>query len=131
MKIIAIDISSTEALFCFLESGKELEFKKIGINSDEKSDELKRFYEDTKNIFFNFQPNLVAISKRGNKGKFAASSVSFKLESIIQIASENNVEIISTQTVAAYTKKNPNTTQVKYNYQQKAADLANYMSTKK
>jgi hypothetical protein len=131
MKVIGIDISSTEALFCLMQENNEIEYKKFSIKNDDTSSDLKKFYFDIKNMLSAFDTNRIAISKRGNKGKFAASSVSFKLEALIQIASEKEVEIISPQTVAAFVKKNPLTFQTKFNYQQKCAELAFYISCKK
>ena len=130
MKVIAIDISSTEALFCLKNENMEAEYKKFTIGSDDTSVDLKKFYADVKHLFLEFAPNKVAISKRGNKGKFAASSVSFKLEAILQIASDTELEIISPQTVAAYVKKNPMNLKPKYNYQLKCTELAFFIKSK-
>lgn len=53
-----------------------------------------------------YKVDKVAIRERAPKGKFAGSAISFKLEAVIQLISEIEVEILSPSQIKAAQKEN-------------------------
>ena len=72
----------------------------------------------------------IGIIKRGTKGSFAASPISFKIEGLIQTYKNNDIEFVPPATLRAFYKKNTNIIIPKYNYQKPANDLAFYLLEK-
>ena len=78
-------------------------------------------------FFKEINPSAIAIITRQTKGRFAASSISFKLESLIQCYTEVDIEFVAKATLTAHYKKNPFSISVAHSYQENAAQLAAYL----
>jgi hypothetical protein len=135
MKIIAIDIESTKVIPFVIEiladgSMKEVStgVKSIGIKDDYNNQELRDFKEEVTTFFDGLGPNKIGIIKRQTKGKFSASSVSFKLEAIMQCYDKCDVEFVSKVSLNAFYKKNDFQLTVQHKYQTDAARLTQYLA---
>lgn len=133
MKIIAIVIESTKIIPFVIEvnSNGEIQtidtLKSIGINDDYNNQELRNFKEEVYTFFDSIAPTKIGIIKRQTKGKFSASSVSFKLEAIIQCYENCETEFVSKVSLNAFYKKNEFTIKPTHKYQTDAARLAQYL----
>ena len=133
MKVVGIDIDGKDAIFCCLESNIgtfstiDTKIHKLNLSDHTNSVEIKRF-RDLIFAFFNaVNPDQIAVIKRGDAGKFAAGSVTFKIEGIIQTYANLDVQIIPLPTIKAHEKKYPCPVKPKFIYQHNSCLLSNYL----
>lgn len=111
-KICGVSIASSTATFVIIEGNKseyelvQSDIKRITIEDDRNHEQVKLLLSDTENFFKENEIEKVIIKKPLDKGKFRSSSQSFKIEAIIQLASEN-VDLVSAIVLKAFTKNNP------------------------
>ena len=110
MKICGISIKSNVAIICVIEQAKtsikivQTSMKKISLDDETNQESIKSFFK-VFNSFINVNNiDVIAIKARQHKGPFAGGSISFKIESLIQLT-ENKVEIIPAQTISSRTKE--------------------------
>jgi hypothetical protein len=133
MKVIGIEIDGKNAVFTSLESDAgtiatiDTKIQKVNLSDHTNSGEIKRFRDLVIAFFNEVDPDQIAIIKRGEIGKFAAGSVTFKIEGIIQTYPNLDVQIIPLPTIKAHERKYPCTVKPKFNYQQNSCLLANYL----
>ena len=135
MKVIGIDIKSSEAILVVLErhSGEKItqtnECIKFGIDDQESNAQVRQFFQQVKVSLDTINPDIVGIVVRnGNaKGRMAPSPFSFKLEGLFQLYDRKELEFVWPQSVAAYLKKNPVTMAPHKKFQQDAFNLAYYL----
>lgn len=137
MKVLGIEIKGTCAIFCALEEDSQInditgKITKLEIKDDENSKEIHEFVDILHSHFDEMQFDKIAILKRVKsvKARFPPSPISFKLEGLIQMYKNAEIDFISPQTIRAYFKKNPNTFNLKYDYQKASSELANYLLKK-
>lgn len=122
-RVIAIALNKEDNTYTnLIPKNKYIEIKD-GLNNQN----LRDFKEQIFNLFDEINPEKIAILARQTKGKFAASSVSFKLEAIMQCYPKVEIEIISKPTLNAFYKKNELTIPFSNNYQEQATRLVNYI----
>jgi hypothetical protein len=134
MKICAIEIKSNKAIVVILEkdsngnfkdnTGK---FKSLTLENDENHLELLQFVETIHSQLQLINPDLIGIIRRSAKGKFSASSVSFKIEGLIQSYKNTPVEFFAPQSIRAFYKKNSMPFNPAHIYQLQAYELAYLM----
>jgi hypothetical protein len=112
MRTIGIEIKGSDCIPVLLEGTKQnftiVDFpKKISLQDSYNSSEVRTFYEKLKSTFTESQVNIISIKKRMEKGKFAGGALSFKMEGLIQLATDNNVHFISSPQIKSLLKKNP------------------------
>lgn len=134
MKICAIEIKSNKAVFVVLEKKQDNQineisgkFKFASLENDEDQKELTTFIDLLHSQLDYIIPDRIAIIRRSSKGKFSASSVSFKIEGLIQSYKKIPVEFFAPQTIRAFYKKNSMPLTPAYNYQMSAMELAYMM----
>ncbi|MFA9390820.1 MAG: DUF3010 family protein [Prolixibacteraceae bacterium] len=134
MKVIAITIESTRAIFYSLEKHRNEtigsiaeDLKSIAIADDYNSAEMREFKEKAFTFFDRVKPDRIVILKRMTKGKFAAGSVSFKLEGVLQCYEAVDIEFVAPTSLKAFYKKNEFTQNPVHKYQLNAAQLAQYV----
>ncbi len=108
MKICGIELKSNQMILVVLNQGEyvDLSVKKIVLEDDEKQDNIRQFCNEFLLFLEENSIEKVFIKKRAKKGTFAGGSVTFKMEGLIQLNPQCEVELISTQTISAYEKKN-------------------------
>jgi len=134
MKVIGIEIDKKRAIFYILEkdgqdnitnlTGKT---KYISINDDKNNLELQHFQKEMFELFDHHNPDKITILSRQTKGRFAASSVSFKLEALIQCYHKVEIKFLSKPALASYYKKNSFTLKCDNSYQINACQVANIL----
>lgn len=131
MKVIGIEIDNNRAIFFALEEvgtdKKDItnNFKQLKLNDDKDNSEIQNFQSIVFSHFDSINPDRIVILSRQGKGPYASSSISFKIEALIQCYSKRNVEFVSPQGLTAFYKKNDFDVEISHNYQEKAAKLAN------
>jgi hypothetical protein len=116
MKVIGIQIKSTEAILVVLEKDVDgniiqtNESVKFGIDDPTKPNQVKQFRDQINSAFDSISPTRIGVVARNanGKGDRTPSPISFKLEGVIQLYDKIDVETIWKQTTNAYFKKNEN-----------------------
>lgn len=133
MKTIGIEIDNDKAILFVLESdGKSIKdltnnFKHLKLNDDKNNSELQKFQSILFSHFDSINADKIGIITRQGKGKFASSSISFKIEALIQCYTKTEVEFVSPQALNSYYKKNEFNLSIPHIYQEKASKLSNYL----
>jgi hypothetical protein len=133
MKTIGIEIDKNKAIFFVLENdGISInnltnDFKTLILSDDKDNSQIRNFQSIIFTHFDTINSNRIAILKRQSTGKFASSPISFKIEALIQCYSKLEIEFVAPLTVTTFYKKNNFDIPITYNYQEKAAQLANYL----
>ena len=101
MRICGVDLVGNDAVICllFLEKKQfnipECRVRKLTLAKDHSRGDLQYFKESFAKLMSDYKVEKVAIRERMPKGKFAGSAVSFKLEAVIQLISEIEVEVLT------------------------------------
>ncbi|MGH8383601.1 DUF3010 family protein [Pseudomonas sp.] len=111
MKICGIEIKGSEALLAVatLDGASPvhvaLATKKIALEDDEQADNVKAFASQARQFIAEHGISHLAIKKRSKKGDFAGGPTTFKIEGVLQLLDNCEVELVSPQTVSAQAKK--------------------------
>lgn len=132
MKAIGIDISGRDVRIIALDnsSGEVVnytgKYKPIRLDDDEKAENVVLFKNTLFATIESFSPDVIIINYRdpNASGKYAPSSISFKIEGLIQLYENAHVIFTKSQTLAAFFKKNTLDISTDYNYQIDALKLA-------
>ncbi|WP_108802918.1 DUF3010 family protein [Aquimarina sp. Aq107] len=134
MKVIGIEINKKRVISVVLSKNEQGDYinltgkeKYIEIKDGQKNEDIQTFLEEIHGFFDTIKPDHIAIVTRQTKGKFAAASVSFKLEALIQCYSKATMSFVSKQTLTAYYKKNELPVSYANTYQENATRLAAYL----
>lgn len=133
MKVIGIEIDNNRAIFFVIELvGKDKKdltnnFKQLKLNDDRDNSEIRNFQSIVFSHFDSINPNRIAILSRQGKGPYASSSISFKIEALIQCYTKRDIEFVSPQGLTAFYKKNTFDVEITHIYQVNAAKLSNYL----
>jgi hypothetical protein len=138
MKVVGIEIKSTEAVLVVLEKDangvitQSDESTKIGITDSVSNSQVRQFMQQAKASLDNINADEIAILARNGKarGTMAPSPFSFKLEGLFQLYEKKEVQFIWPQTLSASFKKNPCTISPAKKYQGDAFNLAYYLINK-
>lgn len=112
MKICAIDLKANNTILVVLEKNDDLidyidlKIKKIELEDDEVQENIISYSKAINDFLQENNIEQVLIRKRAKKGSFSGGSNTFKAEAIIQLNTVCKVELISTQTINAFEKKN-------------------------
>lgn len=108
MKICAVELKANNMILVVLDNGKylELKSKKITLDSDEKQENIRKFCNEFLHFLKEQEIEKLFIKKRAKKGTFAGGAVTFKIEGLIQLNPHCSVELVSSATVSAFSKKN-------------------------
>lgn len=129
-RVCGIELKSSEAILVVVENATEtnelIDTKpnKIKIGDDEDSSEVRSFFDDIVEFTRANNIDIIVLKKRARKGKMAGGSVSFKLESLIQLNGIVDCVFVSGQGIAAAHKKQPFEIPENLNKYQEAAFMA-------
>ena len=133
MRVCGVELKGGEAIICLLSYEVETfnipdcRKQSFAISNSESTQSINEFYFAFKKLMEDYKVDQIAIIERHQKGKWAGSATSFKLETAIQLCGIP-VELISTQDIKAQLKRNP--PQVDFDglglkkFQQAAFDIA-------
>ncbi len=108
-----IEIKSNEAILCLLtkENGlfQIIDCRQIRIPliQSDQSESMRKYQFLLKKLFDDYKVTHVSIRERPTKGKFAGSSVGFKIETAIQLIDSVEVELINNSDLKEIIKQNP------------------------
>ena len=108
MNICGIELKANNVILVVLEDGKYIDtkIKKLIIEDDEKQEDIRKFCNEFLDFLQKNEIEKIFIKKRAKKGNFSGGAVTFKMEGLIQLNPLCSVELISTQTVSTFEKKN-------------------------
>ena len=117
MRICGVELTGNDAVVCllFLENLQfnipDCRVRKLTLPKEHSRENLQKFQSEFAKLMSDYEVDKVAIRERAPKGKFAGSAISFKLEEVIQLISEIEVEILSPSQIKFAQKDNklPNT----------------------
>lgn len=113
MKICSVELRSNEAIICLLslDSGMigipECRTQKFIMDNSLDNQKMRDFQFAFKKLLDDYKIEKVVIRTRETRGKFAGSSVGFKLESAIQLIDDLDVNFMSTADIKEKLKRNP------------------------
>ena len=108
MNICGIELKSNNLILVILNDKKyqDNKIKKIIFEDDEKQENIRKFCNEFLDFLQKNQIEKIYIKKRAKKGSFAGGAVTFKMEGLIQLNPICPVDLISTQTISSFEKKN-------------------------
>ena len=112
MRILGIEIKGSDCICILIDGSKDnfsvVDFpKKLSVKDSYNSDAIRSFHSEIADLIEGNYVDSVAIKKRTEKGKFAGGALSFKMEGIIQLATDKEVNFISSPQITSLLKKNP------------------------
>ncbi|UII71134.1 DUF3010 family protein [Pseudomonas sp. HN11] len=111
MKICGIEIKGSEAIIAVTSLDNQtlshvaLATKKIALNDDDETANVKAFAAQVKVFVQEHGITRIAIKKRSKKGEFAGGPTTFKIEGVFQLLDAVEVTLLSPQTINAQNKK--------------------------
>jgi hypothetical protein len=139
MKVIGIDISGRDVRIIALDNSKgEIKnctgkYKPIRLEDDDIAQNTILFKNTLFATIESFTPDVIVYNYRDPNagGKYSPSSISFKIEGLIQLYENAEICFTKSQTISAYFKKNKLELVTEYKYQADALKLAyHYFKTK-
>lgn len=108
MKICGIDLKANNMILVVLDDKKfiDLKIKKITLENDENQNDIRSFCNDFLLFLEKNKIEKIYIKKRAKKGNFSGGAVTFKMEGLIQLNPLCEVELVSSQSVSSFEKKN-------------------------
>lgn len=108
MNICGIELKANNAVLVILKNSEYIDtkIKKIILEDDEKQEDIRKFCNEFLDFLQKNEIEKIFIKKRAKKGNFSGGAVTFKIEGLIQLNPFCSVELISTQTVSTFEKKN-------------------------
>ena len=121
MKILGIEIKGSTIIGVLTDGEKIYDFpNKIELADSYDSNEIRNLQKQLQEIFAQVNIDNIVIKKRMEKGKFAGGAASFKLEGVIQLATDKPVTFIAGTQINAFQKKNTVDISIVKKYQESA-----------
>jgi hypothetical protein len=111
MKICGIEIKGSEAIIAVASLDNQalthvaLSTKKIALEDDDQAANVKAFAAQVSAFVRDNGIEHIAIKKRSKKGEFAGGPTTFKIEGVLQLLENCEVNLLSPQTINAQHKK--------------------------
>ena len=113
MKVCGIELKSNYTILTLVDYSSDdiidyidLKIKKIVLEDDEDKNSILKYVDEINSFFDNNQVEKILIKKRSKKGAFSGGAVSFKMEGLIQLYANACVELVTSQGISSYEKKN-------------------------
>ena len=108
MNICGIELKANNIILVVLSDKNYIDtkIKKLTIEDDEKQEDIRKFCNEFLDFLQKNEIEKVFIKKRAKKGAFSGGAVTFKLEGLIQLNPLCSVELISSQSISTFEKKN-------------------------
>lgn len=134
MKVLGISIEANKLIFSALENNSNAipteisnAVRKLELKNHWDAAEVRAFMEEIHTFLGQHTFDKIAIITRGTKGRFAASPISFKIEGLIQVFPNIEIDFVAPASLRAFYKKNENPVQATYSYQEQSNNLAYYL----
>ena len=108
MNICGIELKANNVILVVLKNNEyiDIKIKKIVLEDDEKQEDIRKFCNEFLDFLQKNEIEKVFIKKRAKKGAFSGGAVTFKLEGLIQLNPFCSVDLISSQSISTFEKKN-------------------------
>ena len=108
MKICGIELKSNNLILAVTDDKQYMDtnIKKITLKDDEEQTGIRTFCNELLVFLEKEKIDKVVIKKRAKKGNFAGGAITFKMEALIQLNPFCEVELVSSQTISSFEKKN-------------------------
>ena len=113
MKVCAVELKSNYTVLTLVDYSSDdiidyidLKIKKITLEDDEDKNSVLKYLYKINSFFKNNNVEKILIKKRSKKGAFSGGAVSFKMEGLIQIYTDAEVKLVTSQSISSYEKKN-------------------------
>lgn len=113
MKVCGIELKSNYTVLTLVDYESDdiidyidLKIKKIILENDEDKNSLLKYVDEINTFFNNNKVEKILIKKRSKKGAFSGGAISFKMEGLIQQYPNASVNLITSQSISSYEKKN-------------------------
>lgn len=108
MNICGIELKANNTILVVLNNSEYIntKIKKIILEDDEKQEDIRKFCNEFLDFLQKNQIEKIFIKKRAKKGAFSGGAVTFKMEGLIQLNPLCKVELISSNTISSFEKKN-------------------------
>ena len=108
MNICGIELKANNVILVVLKDGKYLDtkIKKLILEDDEKQDDIRKFCNGFLDFLEKNKIEKIYVKKRAKKGTFTGGAVTFKIEGLIQLNPLCSVDLISSQSISTFEKKN-------------------------
>lgn len=108
MNICGIELKANNVILVVLKNSEyiDIKIKKIVLEDDEKQEDIRKFCNEFLDFLQKNEIEKVFIKKRAKKGAFSGGAVTFKLEGLIQLNPLCSVDLISSQSISTFEKKN-------------------------
>lgn len=113
MRICGIELTSNDAVVCLLQLENkqftipDCRVRKLTLKKEHTREDLQQFQAEFTKLMEDYKVDQVAIKGRITKGKFAGGSISFKLESAIQLIANVDVVVLSATQIKSALSENP------------------------
>ena len=113
MKICAVELINNEANLCLMEKKQGLisvpdcRARKLTLSNPLNTDSVRDFKKQFAKLMEDYQVTHIVIRERPMKGKFAGSTVSFKIEALLQTIDDIECDILSSTDIKESLKKTP------------------------
>lgn len=108
MNICGIELKANNVILVVLKDNEyiDIKIKKLILEDDEKQEDIRKFCNEFLDFLQKNEIKKVFIKKRAKKGTFSGGAVTFKLEGLIQLNPFCSVDLISSQSISTFEKKN-------------------------
>ncbi len=108
MNICGIELKANNIILVVLSDNNYIEtkIKKLIIEDDEKQEDIRKFCNEFLDFLQKNEIEKIYIKKRAKKGTFSGGAVTFKIEGLIQLNPLCSVDLISSQSISTFEKKN-------------------------
>lgn len=113
MKLCGVELKANNAIFSVFEKNDDdiviyidLKIKKITLDDDESQEAVKKFSKEINDFLQENKIEKLYVKKRAKKGNFAGGAVTFKMETVLQLNSICDVDLVSSQTISSFEKRN-------------------------
>lgn len=108
MNICGIELKANNVILVVLKDNEyiDIKIKKLILENDEKQEDIRKFCNEFLDFLQKNEIKKVFIKKRAKKGAFSGGAVTFKLEGLIQLNPFCSVDLISSQSISTFEKKN-------------------------
>lgn len=111
MQVCGIEIKGSEAIIAIADllDGQFVhvpaETKRIALADDEDAANVRSFADLLAGFMRDSNVSSIAVKKRAKKGEFAGGATTFKIEGVLQLLKDCQVELISAQTITAQDRR--------------------------
>ena len=112
MRICGVELKGAEAIICLLEYERgafnvpDCRLRQISVSQASATEAIRGFQFTFSKLIEDYKIEQIVITERMQKGKFAGSATSFKLEAALQLR-DLPVSLLTTTTIKELIKRNP------------------------